>query len=188
MLVDDNNPVRKGDLLVELDPEPYQVQVDVAEAAVTAAHADLVAAQAEIRGQEGLARSLRFNLDHAIEEVNDKIATLKLRNATLDAKKASLTKAQSDYNRVKPLVGTGAVTQQEMDAYTETLLVAEAEVQETLQGVYQIRVSLGLPAQPETGGDLTEVPEDLDQTFLFGPRGAGETDSSRGATWRQRFV
>jgi membrane fusion protein (multidrug efflux system) len=31
--------------------------------------------------------------------------------------------------------------------------------------VYQIRVSLGLPAQPEKGGDLAEAPPDLDQTF-----------------------
>ena len=28
VLVDDNNTVHKGDLLVELDPEPYQVQVE----------------------------------------------------------------------------------------------------------------------------------------------------------------
>ena len=33
VLVDDNNRVRKGDLLVQLDKEPYQVQVDIAQAA-----------------------------------------------------------------------------------------------------------------------------------------------------------
>ena len=32
--VDDNNVVHKGDLLVELDPEPFQVQVNIAQAAV----------------------------------------------------------------------------------------------------------------------------------------------------------
>jgi membrane fusion protein (multidrug efflux system) len=165
VLVDDNNRVRKGDLLVELDPEPYQVQVDVAQAAVTAANADLVAAQAAVRGSEGLARSLRFSLEHAIEDVDDRVATLKLRVATLEAKKASVTKTQADYNRAKPLVSTGTVTQQDMDAYTEALLVAQAEVQEALQGVYQIRVSLGLPPQPQSGVDLTQVPADLNQTF-----------------------
>src|SRR5262245_44937811 len=30
VLVDDNNRVRKGDLLVQLDKEPFQVQVDIA--------------------------------------------------------------------------------------------------------------------------------------------------------------
>ena len=71
VLVDDNNSVRKGDLLVELDPEPFQVQVNIAQAAVTAAKADLVAAQASVRGNEGLTRSLRYGLQRAIEDVDD---------------------------------------------------------------------------------------------------------------------
>ena len=41
VLVDDNNRVQKGDLLVQLDKEPYQVQVNIAQAAVDAAQADL---------------------------------------------------------------------------------------------------------------------------------------------------
>src|SRR4051812_11216864 len=165
VLVDDNNSVRKGDLLVELDPEPFQVQVDIAQATVTAAQADLVAAQASVRGLEGLTRSLRYGLERAIEDVDDKVATLKLRVATLGSKKASLTKAQSDYNRNKPLVASGTVTQQDMDAYTEAMLVAQAQVQESLQAVYEIRVALGLPPQPEKGEDLTQVPADLNQNF-----------------------
>jgi membrane fusion protein, multidrug efflux system len=34
VLVDDNNRVKKGDLLVEVDPEPFQVQVAIKQAAV----------------------------------------------------------------------------------------------------------------------------------------------------------
>src|SRR6476469_186384 len=165
VLVDDNNAVRKGDLLVELDPEPFQVQVDIARATLTAATADLVAAQASVRGMEGLTRSLRYGLERAIEDVDDKVATLKLRVATLESKKASLTKAQADYKRNKPLAATGAVTQQDMDAYTEAMLVAQAQVQESLQAVYEIRVALGMPPQPEKGEDLTQVPVDLNQNF-----------------------
>jgi membrane fusion protein (multidrug efflux system) len=90
---------------------------------------------------------------------------LKLRVATLNSKKASLVKAEADYNRNKPLVETGAITQQDMDAYTEALLVARAEVQEALEGVYEIRASLGLPPVPPSGSDLAQVPPDLNQTF-----------------------
>jgi membrane fusion protein (multidrug efflux system) len=165
VLVDDNNPVHKGDLLVELDEEPFQAQVDVAEAQVEAAQSDLNAAIAGIRAQEGLARSLRFNLEHAIEEVNDMVATLKLRVATLESRRAELTRAEADYNRAQRLVATGAVTPQEMDALTAARLVAQAQVQEALQAVYQVRVSLGLPAEPEKGIELSHVPEDLNQTF-----------------------
>src|SRR3954469_17866270 len=68
VFVEDNNRVRKGDLLLRLDQEPYQVQVNIAQAAVDAAQAALVAAQADARALEGKARSLRFNLEHAIED------------------------------------------------------------------------------------------------------------------------
>lgn len=165
VFVDDNNVVHKGDPLVDLDPEPFQVQVNLAAAALTTAQADLVAARATVRGNEGLTRSLRFGLKHAIEDVEDKIATLKLRNATLQAKKASLNKAQADYNRNRRLADTKTITQQEMSAYTEAWLVAQAEVQEALQAVYQTRVSLGLPSAPQSGNDLTQVPPDLNQTY-----------------------
>jgi len=38
-------------------------------------------------------------------------------------------------------------------------------VTQALADIHQIRVSLGLPAAPGKGGDLGEVPPDLDQTF-----------------------
>jgi membrane fusion protein (multidrug efflux system) len=165
VLVDDNNFVHKGDLLVELDPEPYQVQVNIAQSVVDVAKADLTAAQANVRGQEGFTRSLRFSLEHAIEDVDDKTATLKLRVATLEAKRAALTKAEADYNRNFPLLATHAVSEQQMDAYTEAKIVAQADVQQALQSVYQLRVSLGLTPKPESGDDLSQVPADLNQTF-----------------------
>jgi membrane fusion protein (multidrug efflux system) len=175
VLVDDNHHVHQGDLLVQLDPEPYQVQVNIAQAAVTAAQADLVAAQAAARGTAGQVRSLRFALEHAIEDVDNQIALLRSRVATLASKNASLTKAQADYDRALPLISSGAVAKEEVDRRKEVLAVAQAQVEEALQGVYQVRVALGLPPKPETGDDLTSTvvaappqtqPEaPLDQTF-----------------------
>ena len=46
VLVEDNNRVKKGDVLVELDPEPYRIQVAIKQAAVDAAQANLVVAGA----------------------------------------------------------------------------------------------------------------------------------------------
>lgn len=165
VLVDDNNRVHRGDLLVQLDREPLQVQVNIAQSAVAAAQADLVAAQAQIRALEGQTRSLRFNLEHSIEDVDNQIALLRSKVAILDSQKASLAKAQADYTRAQPLVESGAVTREELDRRKELLLVAQANVQQALEGVYQVRVALGLPPKPETGDDLTQVPPDLDQTF-----------------------
>lgn len=165
VLVDDNNRVHKGDLLVQLDKEPYQVQVDIAQAAVTTAQADLVTAHAQARGIVGQTRGLRFNLEHAIEDVHNQVALLHSKVATLQSQRASLAKAQADYDRAKPLVSSGAVSKEELDLRKEALEVAQSRVEEALQGVYQVRVSLGLSAKPEKGDDLTQVPDNLDQTF-----------------------
>jgi membrane fusion protein (multidrug efflux system) len=165
VLVEDNNRVRTGDLLVELDKEPYQLRVNIAAAALAAAQADLVTAQAQVRGLEGLARSERFNLAHAVEELDDQVAELRSRVATLQSKKAMLIRARADYEREKPLVKEGVVSRQEFDAHTEALSVAEAEVQKAEQDIYQVRAGLGLPPIPANGADLAEVPADLDQTF-----------------------
>jgi membrane fusion protein (multidrug efflux system) len=157
--------VRKGDLLVQLDKEPYQVQVGIAEAAVGAAQADLVATQARTRGLEGQARSLRFNLQKAIESVNNQVALLRAKVATLDAKKATLVRVQADYERAKSLLKSGVASQQQFDAADEARRVAQADVDRAQQGVYQVRVGLGLPRRPASGDDLAQVPPDLDQTF-----------------------
>ena len=49
----------------------------IKQAAVEAAQADLVAAQANIRGQVAQARSGRFKLQHTIEDVDNQVAQLR---------------------------------------------------------------------------------------------------------------
>jgi membrane fusion protein (multidrug efflux system) len=74
VLVDNNNRVKKGDVLAELDPEPYQVQVAIKQAAVDTAQANLTVADANVRGLLGQTRSNRFKLSRAIEDVDNQIA------------------------------------------------------------------------------------------------------------------
>src|SRR3984957_20215768 len=112
--VDDNNRVHKGDLLVQLDPEPYQVELNIAQAAVKAAQSDLVAAQAQARATEGQVRSARFALEHAIEDVDNQVALLKAKAATLASQRATLANAQAQYDRALPLSKTGAVAKEDM--------------------------------------------------------------------------
>jgi len=76
VLVDDNNLVRKGTLLVLLDQQPYQVKVEIALAALSVAQADIVTAQAKVRGLESLARSERFELANAMHNLNNQVADL----------------------------------------------------------------------------------------------------------------
>jgi membrane fusion protein, multidrug efflux system len=165
VLVDDNNRVRQGDLLVQLDKEPYQIRVDAKKALLETARADVAAAKASVRGQEAKARSLRWKLQHSIEDVDNQVAILKTTVAALESAKAVQTRARADLERAKGIVQTGAVAREELDRRQQVLAVADSQVQQALQGVYQIRVSLGLPAPPENGQDLAQVPADIDQTF-----------------------
>jgi membrane fusion protein, multidrug efflux system len=165
VLVDDNNRVHQRDLLVELDREPYQVIVAVKKAAVDTAKADLDAAKANVRGIEARARSQRWKLQHAMEDVENQIALLHAKIAALDKSKASLKLAEVEFERAKKLVVSAVTSREEYDRREATLSVARAEGTQALDDIHQVRVSLGLPAEPENGGDLGQVPPDLDQTF-----------------------
>ena len=165
VLVDDNNRVRKGNLLVQLDKEPYRVQVDIAQAALTVAQADLVTAQAKVRGLEGLARSQRFDLTHTMEDLHNQVGDLHAKVATLQAANATFAKAQADYQREQQLLQQQVIAQQEFDSYLETYAVAKAQADKAQQDVYRIRAGLGLPPNPGKGENLESVPANLDQTY-----------------------
>lgn len=165
VLVDDNDHVKKGDLLVQLDKQPYQITVDAKKASLAVANANVIVAEDEVRAMIGKARSSRFKLQHAIEDVKNQVSLLRANVAAMQTAQARLARADADYRRAIKLQSTpGVITQEALDERKEAFRVADAQVKQALQQVYQIRVSLGLPEQPESG-DLTEVPPDLDQTF-----------------------
>jgi membrane fusion protein (multidrug efflux system) len=165
VLVDNNNRVKKGAVLVELDPEPYRVQVAIKQAAVDSAQAQLVVAQATVRSQIGQARGLRFKLQHAIEDVDNQIALIRARVATWEQAKATQVLAQAEFERAKKLLATKVSSNEEFDQKREQLDVANAQVTQALENVYQARAALGLPAQPAEGTNLADAPPDLDQIF-----------------------
>lgn len=164
VLVDDNNLVHKGDILAQLDKEPLQDAVAEKTAAVDVAKADLVAATVEVRGIEAQARSLRWKLQYAINDVDNQVAQLHARVAALDKSNATLKLAQIEFARAEQLLPQSTISREEYDRRQAAQSVAQAGVVQAMADVHQIRVSLGLPAQPESG-DLGEVPPDLNQTF-----------------------
>jgi membrane fusion protein (multidrug efflux system) len=165
VLVDDNNRVHKGDLLVELDKEPLRDAVAVKKAAVDTAQADLEAAGATVRGIEAQARSRRWQLQEAVENVENQIALLHARVAALKKAEASVTLAQQEFERTSKLVVSEFATRELYDQRQASLSIARADVVQALADANQVRVSLGLQTQPEDSADLDQVPPDLDQTF-----------------------
>lgn len=165
VFVEDNNRVRKGDTLLTLDPEPYQVQVAIKQAVADTAQADLVVANANVRAAVGQVRGARFKLVRAIEDVDNQVAVIRARAAAWEQARATLVLAQAEFDRAQRLLGSKVISSEEYDQKRETLDVSRAQVSQALESVSQARVALGLPAQPPDGRSLTDVPPDLDQTF-----------------------
>jgi membrane fusion protein (multidrug efflux system) len=149
--VDDNMPVTKGQVLVELDPADYQVALDQATASQAAMEGKLAQAKAEIDS----AMAYRDEANHEV-----------------DVAKANAANALSDFNRYKELAKTeGAVSKQQLDsadaanrsnqaqvaqaqaklAASEadiktkqaTAIAAEGDVKKALADVHKAQVNLG---------------------------------------------
>jgi membrane fusion protein (multidrug efflux system) len=164
VLVDDDYRVCKGDLLVQLDKEPFQIAVAIKKAAVNTATAGLQVARSKVRGIEAEAMSRRRALQHAMEDVDNQVALLRAKVAGVDKSKAELALAQVDFDRAAKLVVSNDTPRSEYDRRQAILLAARADVVAALADVRQIRASLGLPPEPDAQ-DLGQVPPDLNQTF-----------------------
>lgn len=164
VLVDNNQRVKKGDLLAQLDKEPYQVQVAIKKAALEAAKRDVATALAQARGLAAQARRSRFKLDHTMEDARNQIELLKSNVAQLKVEQANLGLAERDYARAKAVAETnkGAISQQDVDKYKTIFDVGINRVTSAEQTIQQTRTSLGLPINHK---NPLELPPDLDENF-----------------------
>src|SRR5262249_11392643 len=151
VLVDDNARVKAGDLLVELDPEPYQVQVNIKRAALAAAEADRVATESDVRGLLAQLRGQRWKLQTAMEQGDNQVALLKARVAAVHSAEATRDRADADLARAQQTYDKGAGSRQDLDTAVAARKVADAQVRQAREEVHEVRVSLGLPPVPASG-------------------------------------
>lgn len=114
VLVEDNQPVKAGDLLVQMDARDLQSKVDQAAAALTQALAQVEAAQADTQ---------RAQVSY--EQAKD--SDLQVAEAALEARKATLDKASGDLTRLKPLAEREEISAQQFDAARTVADVASSE-------------------------------------------------------------
>jgi len=118
--VDENQLVKAGDPIVDLDPSDYQVAVENAEAALASAKANAAAARVNV---PIITINTGSNLRSADADVTGARATVAQAEEQLDAAKARVeqaeannVKAQSDLERYKPLVEKDVISKQQFDA------------------------------------------------------------------------
>ena len=118
--VEENQVVKAGDTIAELDPRDYQVAVENAEAALATAQANAAAAKVNV---PITTVNMGTNLRSADADVSGTMASVEQAGQQLEAAQAkvteaqaSLTKAEADLTRYKPLVEKDVISKQQFDA------------------------------------------------------------------------
>jgi len=118
--VEENQVVKAGDTIAELDPRDYQVAVENAQAALASAQANAAAANVNVpittvnAGSNLSSADANVSGSHAaVEQAGQQLEAAQARVAEA---KANNTKAQADLERYKPLVEKDVISKQQFDA------------------------------------------------------------------------
>jgi membrane fusion protein (multidrug efflux system) len=120
--------VKKGQLLFEIDPRPFQAELDKANGQV-----------AQFEGQLEQAKALITQAEAQVAQANSQLAQSQ---AQLAQTEANQVKTQLDVNKYTPLAQQKAVTQQEYDNAIQANVVAKAQVTAATAGVETTRAQI----------------------------------------------
>jgi membrane fusion protein (multidrug efflux system) len=128
--VDENQLVKAGDVIAQLDPSDYQVAVENAEAALASAQANAAAADVNVpitsvNAGSNLS-SADANLSGSTAGVAQARQQLQAAQARVAQASANNKKAQADLERYKPLVEKDVISKQQFDAAVAAADAAKA--------------------------------------------------------------
>jgi membrane fusion protein (multidrug efflux system) len=140
VLVNDNQLVKAGDVLVRIDPRDFQAKVDQQRAALALAESQARAAQVAVpltreTTQSGtssvsavLASAEAQATQASLAAQQAATSDLSYARSNLAAAEASNEKAQADLARMRPLVAKVEISQQQFDSYVAAAKVAGAQL------------------------------------------------------------
>ena len=156
--VQSNQQVKKGDLLVEIDPRDYQARLDQAKAALSAGEARLKEAQsgvaltransranvqqatgtvqqaqAGVAAQRAQANAERTRVTQAAAGVSAAQANVQQARAQVAAAQAELVRAQADVARYQELYSKDEVSRQRLDQAIAAARTAQAQTEAAQQ-------------------------------------------------------
>jgi membrane fusion protein (multidrug efflux system) len=141
----DNQAVKAGDVLAELDPELQKARLAQAEATLEAAKASAAAADDDARVAEVNARGNHSAAQASLEGASSSAVASQQQIAEGEAQvasaTASLARARTDLERVKKLAATGAVADAELDRMQTANDVAVAALDSARARLASLRAS-----------------------------------------------
>jgi membrane fusion protein (multidrug efflux system) len=130
--VEENQFVKQGDVIAELDPADYKVAVESAQAALASAEANAAAANVNVPittvNTGSNLNSASSNLNGSRDSVEQAEKQLEATHARVTQAQANLTKAQADLERYRPLVEKDVISKQQWDAAVAAADGAKAAV------------------------------------------------------------
>ena len=145
VLVQDNQEVKTGQLLVRIDPRDFQAKVDMAKAQLARAESQLRAARVVVpwtseTTESGAAGASAQLADAAAELERARLSfeqasgsDLAYAEANVRVKQANHDRAQADLARMKPLADKAEISQLQYDSYVAAAGVADNELQASRQ-------------------------------------------------------
>jgi membrane fusion protein, multidrug efflux system len=134
--VEENQTVKAGDPIVELDPRDYQVAVENAEAALASAKANAAAASVNVPITSVNTGSNLSSAGHDVSGTQAAVAQaerqLEAAHALVAQAEANNVKAQSDLERYKPLVAKDVISKQQFDAAVAAADAAKASLADAI--------------------------------------------------------
>jgi membrane fusion protein (multidrug efflux system) len=132
ILVDTNQPVRRGQLLIVLDNKDELARLGQAKAqydlALANQRANTQQGQGGVTQASGAMANVQALVPAAVDQVAQANAQLRAAQAQVPAAQQANNKAQADYNRVSSLVSTGDVASQQLDAVRAQAAGAAAQL------------------------------------------------------------
>jgi membrane fusion protein (multidrug efflux system) len=140
VLVDSNQAVKKGQILVRLDPRDYQAKADQARASVAVAESQAQSAnvgvplirettQSSTSSAEAEVSSLQADYEQSkadYEKVSN--ADVAVARSNVNTAQATSDRAQADLSRMQPLVDKAEISRLQYDSYLAAARVAESEL------------------------------------------------------------
>jgi membrane fusion protein (multidrug efflux system) len=121
----DNQQVKAGDLLAELDPTPAKARMAQAEATLASAEADVQVAETDAMGDK---RITEAGLQTAAVGARTYGAQIKEADAEVRSAEASLAQAKLDHDRATTLFGSASISKAEFDKADTMFALAESNV------------------------------------------------------------
>jgi membrane fusion protein (multidrug efflux system) len=130
--VAENQAVKKGELILQIDDSDYQARVQQAQGELDSARAQADAAEAQVAvaeaGAKGGLSQAEASLTGTNRSVSNARAQVEQARATLLSRQADLKLAQTNVERARSLLKDNAIPQQQADQYFATYDSAKAGV------------------------------------------------------------